>query len=166
VDSPQVEIRRATEDDLPGMEWEGEFRHFRRLYRAAFLDACQGRKTILLAKSDGVIVGQLIVQFGTDLACLPRPELTGYLYSFRVREGFRGRGVGSQLIETAEAALRERDYQQAAIAAAKVNPRARRLYERLGYSVVGEDPGQWSYLDDRGIVRNIAEPAHILAKGL
>ena len=166
VDSLQVEIRPASHGDLPGMEWEGEYRHFRRLYRAAYHDACEGRKMILLAEQVGRVVGQLIVQFGTDLACLQNTGQTGYLYSLRVREGCRGQGVGSRLIETGEGVLREREYPQAAIAAAKDNPRARLLYERLGYAVVGEDPGLWSYLDDRGKVRTVSEPAFILAKRL
>jgi len=164
ADSLEVEIRPASHADLPGMEWEGKYRHFRRLYRAAYQDACDGRKMILIAERAGRIVGQLIVQFGTDLACLENTGLTGYLYSLRVREGHRGQGVGSQLIGTAEEALRERSYRQAAIAAAKDNLRARRLYERLGYSVVGEDPGLWSYLDDRGKARSVSEPAFILTK--
>jgi ribosomal protein S18 acetylase RimI-like enzyme len=70
------------------------------------------------------------------------------------------------LIQQAEESLRQRRIQRVAIAVDKSNPEARRLYERLGYSVVGEDPGEWTYLDDEGQERAVSEPSYILSRSL
>lgn len=166
MDSVGVWIRPATEADLPAMEWDGAYRHFRRLYQAAFAEAKLGRRMILVAEHRGKVVGQIIMQFGSDLTCLQDGPATGFLYSFRVRPPNRNRGLGTRLILEAEAHLRRRAYRWAAIAAAKNNPRARALYERLGYAVVGEDPGVWSFVDDRGALQHVTEPADVLEKVL
>lgn len=64
-------------------------------------------------------------------------ELGGYIKSVAVRQDDRGRGIGSRLIEFAEARIR-REHANVLICASSFNPRARALYERLGYQVVGE----------------------------
>jgi ribosomal protein S18 acetylase RimI-like enzyme len=146
------------------MEWEGEYRRYRHLYRAAYTEAQKGGRLILLAEQDGAIIGQIIARFGSDLAYLEDGSQCGYLYSFRVRPLHRNQGVGTRLIQAAEAALRCRQYGKAVIAAAIDNVGARRLYERLGYQVLTEDPGEWSYIDDRGRMRWVAEPSFIFLK--
>jgi ribosomal protein S18 acetylase RimI-like enzyme len=148
------------------MEWDGEYRRFRRVYEQAFEDARNGRRLILLAELEGQVVGQVIVQLGTSHPAIIDGETTGYLHALRVRPGQRNRGVGTALLEDAENRLRGLGYRQAAIAAAKENPRARKLYERLGYRAIAEDPGEWSYVDDQGRLQSISEPADLLLKGL
>jgi ribosomal protein S18 acetylase RimI-like enzyme len=88
----------------------------------------------------------------------------GYFYSLRVMQPFQGRGIGTALIHEAERLLRERDYESVSIAAAKDNPGAKRLYERLGYEVYMEDAGRWSYVDHEGQVRHVYEPCYLLEK--
>ena len=66
-----------------------------------------------------------------------RGAFVGYIQSVGVRDDSRGRGVGTRLIAFAE----ERIYREAPnvfICASSFNARARKLYERLGYEVVGE----------------------------
>lgn len=159
-------IRPATPDDLPAMEWEGEYRRYRRLYQQAMAEVPSGRCCILLADAGGTVVGQVVVRFGAAPPQLGDVSEVGYLHAVRVRAAFRNRGIGSQLIAEAEALLRRRGFRRAALAVARNNPAARRLYQRLGYSVVAEDPGEWSYLDDEGRLRQVHEPAHIMEKSL
>lgn len=161
-----VSIRTACEQDLPAMEWDGEYRRFRRLYQTAIAEAKMGRRVILVAEVDGSMAGQVFVQLGTSMAILSDGPSTGYFYAFRVRPPYRNRGIGTRLIQVAESEARGRRYRYAAISVAKDNPRARMLYERLGYQVVGEDPGEWSYVDDEGQLRSIREPAYVLEKQL
>jgi ribosomal protein S18 acetylase RimI-like enzyme len=158
-------IRYASTADLPAMEWEGEYRRFRRVYEQAFQDARNGRRLILLAELEGQVVGQVIVQLGTSHPAIADGETTGYLHALRVRPGHRNRGVGTALLEEAEKQLRGLGYRQVAIAAAKENPRARKLYERFGFRAIAEDPGEWSFVDDQGRVQSISEPADLLLKG-
>ncbi len=166
ADCTRAHIRRATPEDLPAMEWEGEYRRYRRLYQQAMAEARGGRACILLADAGGEVVGQVVVRFGSAPPQLGDPADVGYLHAVRVRPAFRNLGIGSQLIAEAEALLRRRGFRRAALAVARDNPAARRLYERLGYTLVADDPGEWSYLDDEGRWRQVHEPAHILQKAL
>jgi [ribosomal protein S18]-alanine N-acetyltransferase len=61
----------------------------------------------------------------------------GYVQSIGVHEDWRGRGLGSRLIAFAEERV-FRDAPNVFICVSSFNPRARALYERLGYAVVGE----------------------------
>jgi ribosomal-protein-alanine N-acetyltransferase len=61
----------------------------------------------------------------------------GYIQTVAVRDGWRGRGLGTALITFAEQRIL-RDEPNVFICASSFNPRARRLSERLGYQVVGE----------------------------
>lgn len=61
----------------------------------------------------------------------------GYIQSVAVRDDRRGLGVGSALIAFAERRIL-RDKPNVFICVSSFNPDARRLYERLGYAVVGE----------------------------
>ena len=61
----------------------------------------------------------------------------GYIQSVAVHERWRGRGLGSALIAFAERRIL-RDQPNVFICVSSFNARARRLYERLGYEVVGE----------------------------
>ena len=157
-------IRPATEADLVALEWGGEYRRFRRLYRTALEEAKRGERVLLVAEVQAGVVGQIFVQLGGAFA--GQPLSSGYLYAFRVRPEYRNMGLGTGLVAEAEAVLQEKGFTQVVIAVAKDNARALRLYERLGYSRFGEDPGQWSYIDDRGKIQDIVEPAFLLAKPL
>ena len=155
-------IRHARETDLSALEWGGEFRRFRRLYRAAFEDSRRGERALLVAEVDGEIVGQLFVQFEGTL--VGDPDTTGYLYAFRVRPAWRNQGIGTALVAEAERRLLSEGLTRAVIAVGKANEPALRLYERLGYTRFGEDPGEWSYIDDHGRIQDIVEPAYLLEK--
>jgi len=68
-----------------------------------------------------------------------RGPLTGYIQTICVSAAFRGSGVGSELVSWAE----RRIFAVAPnvfLFVSSFNDGARRLYERLGYRVVGEVP--------------------------
>jgi ribosomal protein S18 acetylase RimI-like enzyme len=157
-------IREATERDLPSLEWEGEFSRFRYVYRRAMKEAKKGRQTLLVADYNKHIIGQLFILFSTVHAD-PRPiPYTGYLYSFRVKPEYRNRGIGSSLIDRAEEILSERAFQRVLIGVAKINDGAQRLYERHGYHVIAEDPGEWSFFDHENQLQKVVEPTYIMEK--
>jgi len=162
--NPDLRIREAAEEDLPALEWEGQYERFRLVYRRAMKEAQKGRQVLLVADHWGVIVGQIFVLFNTVNAD-PRPQpYTGYLYSFRVKTDFRNQGIGSSLIESAESVLLERSFRRALIGVAKANDDARRLYQRHGYKIVTEDPGEWSFIDHNKQVQRVVEPTFIMEK--
>ena len=81
-------------------------------------------------------------------------------------EMFRGQGIGTRLIQEAEAIIITRNIERVVIAVAKTNPDAKRLYERLGYRIFAEDEGRWHYTDHRGVTHNVHEPCWLLEKFL
>lgn len=166
VDQLAVRIREATEGDLQALEWEGRYKHFRRIYRRAMEEAQRGRRILLVAEVDEKLVGQIFIQLQSRSGKLADGGYSGYLYSFRVRPAYRNRGIGSMLLSAAEQELRERAFERAVIAVAKDNPRARQLYESRGYEFMADDPGNWSYIDHEGNLRHVSEPAEIMQKFL
>ncbi len=162
AEAPSIVIRAARADDLEAMEWEGEYRRYRVVYQRAYAESLRGRRVLLVAELQGLIIGQIFVQVDSTLAA--GRGGAAYLYALRVRPEYRGRGIGTALVREAEALLRERGFARALISVAKDNDAARRLYERLGFEVFGEDAGNWSFIDDQGQVQEVHEPAFLLEK--
>lgn len=166
VEHLAVRIRDAVEADLPAFEWDGEFVHFRRLYRRAFDEAQRGLRFVLVAEQGGAVVGQLFAHLATRWRTHFPGGFSGYLHSFRVKPAYRRMGIGTRLIEHAEERLLAQGFRHAVISVARQNAGARRLYESLGYAVYSEESGDWAYLDHEGRLRHIHEPAFVLHKAL
>ena len=154
-----VVIRNANDQDLEAMEWEGEYRRYRQLYKMALDEARLRRRIVLVAETGGRLIGQILVQLGRSDS-----DGTGYLYAFRVRPAWRNQGIGTRLIQEAEACLVRLGCRRALIAVAKDNPSARRLYERMGYGHYADDPGEWSFTDDIGRLQHIVEPSWLMER--
>lgn len=76
-----IALRLARHDDLPKLEWFGEYRHFRTLYQRSFREQEAGRRLMLLADMRGFPVGQIFVSLRADSASVPA---YAYFYAFRV----------------------------------------------------------------------------------
>ena len=163
----QVQIRVASRDDLPGLEWGGEYSHFRRIFADAYRLMENGNAVMWVAdlNNEGLI-GQLFVQMYHQNHSEVFPDRYAYIYGFRVRPEFRGLGIGSLLLQTAEDDLLYRGFLRIALNVARDNESARRLYERFGYEVVAPEPGIWSYLDDKGKRCYVHEPAWRMEKDI
>jgi ribosomal protein S18 acetylase RimI-like enzyme len=160
-----INIRPARKSDLEAMEWEGEFRHFRSLFANAYERMVNGTSMIWIAEMDGVgLVGQIFLQLVSD-----RPELSdgwqrAYFYSFRIKPQYRNRGLGTKMIQVVEDFLRQRKFSRLTLNVARDNTDAIRLYKRLGYQIVAEEPGIWSYPDDEGKWHTVTEPSWRMEK--
>ena len=157
-------LRTATADDLSKLEWFGQYRHFRNLFRRTFREQQAGHRLMLLATVNNFPIGHIFIQYKTRRAHARAPR--AYFYSFRVMEMFRHQGIGTRLLQEAESIVKDKGLHWATIAAAKDNAAARRLYERQGYRVYGEDSGEWRYIDHRGQTREVKEPCWLLEKKL
>jgi ribosomal-protein-alanine N-acetyltransferase len=160
-----VIIRLVTDEDLPDLEWEGEFAHFRRLYQDAFRRAQRGLSVLWVAVMPaGGVIGQVFIQLQCD-----RPELCNgidraYLYGFRVRPLYRGMGLGTSMLKVCEADLLERGFSFVTLNVARDNHAAIRLYRRHGYRIVAAEPGDWQYFDQNGVLQSVHEPAWRMEK--
>jgi ribosomal protein S18 acetylase RimI-like enzyme len=160
-------IRPILESDLPDLEWDGEFRHFRRLYAEIFESTREGKTLMWAAFLDGAgLIGQLFVQLYSSRPELANGRTRAYIYGFRVRSEYRGLGIGSSMMDVAEKDLATRAFRLVTLNVGKDNPDARRLYERRGYRVVADEPGRWSYINDRGERCEVHEPAWRMEKNL
>jgi len=160
-------IRQAEKRDLIDLEWEGEYTHFRRLYADTFMLVEQGSAVIWIAELNGAgLIGQCFVSLKRNHPDLADGAMKAYLYGFRVKPDFRNHGVGTQIMKMIEKDLQVRDFRQVSLNVGQENLNARRFYERLGYLVVGSDPGFWSYIDDKGKRIDMHEPAWRMVKSL
>ena len=161
----RVRIRHLTSEDLPELEWDGEYKHFRRVYAHAYERMKNGLGLIWVAELPGTgILGQVFLQLICD-----RPELAdghrrAYLYSFRVKPAYQNSGLGSQMMERLEKDLKRKGFRAITLNVAKENTRAQSLYKRRGYYIVAHEPGVWTYIDDEGELREKIEPAWRMEK--
>ena len=163
----QIIIRHAAHKDLPALEWEGEFKHFRHVFAEAYRLKELGDVIMWVTElTDFGLIGQLFIQLYGPHQIQANVNKYAYIYGFRVRPIYRGIGIGSQMLEAAESDLVHRGFERIALNVARDNESARRLYERRGYRVIAPEPGIWSYLDDRGHRRFVNEPAWRMEKQL
>ncbi len=164
---PQVIIRTLRQSDLPALEWDGEYTHFRNVYTAAYERMVKGNAVLWVAALPSEqIIGQVFIQLICDRAELADGVERAYLYSFRIQPTWRNAGLGSRMLATLEYDLRRRGYKSLTLNVAQVNVDAQRLYLRKGFRIVASDPGIWTYLDHHGDWQRVEEPAYRMLKKL
>jgi ribosomal protein S18 acetylase RimI-like enzyme len=125
----RVVIRRCREQDLPALEWFGLFAPQRTLIREVFAAHERGEAVMLVAQVNGEASGQAWVD-------LHRGDGGGAaeLWAVRVMPCLQGCGIGTRLVAAAERVARAAGCTTMELAVETDNPRARRLYECLGYA--------------------------------
>jgi len=101
----------------------------RRDYEASLEIMSDPMREVYVATADGEIAGFVVL--------LMHGVFVGYVQSVGVGPQWRGRGIGSRLMACAERRIL-RDAPNVFITVSSFNAGAQRLYERLGYEVVGE----------------------------
>jgi ribosomal protein S18 acetylase RimI-like enzyme len=136
VDGRILRIRPARQADLDHLLWSGE--HLR-ANRQQILDRqARGEAVVLLPTLDDEPIGHMAV----DVVRL-RDQGGVYLYWLHIRDEFQRNGIGTAVINRAEQVAQEHGRTFSEIAVEKTNTGARRLYERLGYRLVGERLDTW-----------------------
>ncbi|MDB6110269.1 MAG: N-acetyltransferase [Pedosphaera sp.] len=156
-----VTIRTCTAGDLPNLEWFGMFAAHREIIQAAYERQEQGENVMLVADVHGWAVGQLWIDLAKKVE-----QSTGILWALRVFPFLRNLRIGTRLIKVAEQVLRDRGFDCAEIGAEKDDPAARRLYERLGYRLVGSERSEYSYTGPDGVPVHVPVDEWILHKRL
>jgi len=158
-----LEIRAAAESDLADLigAKPDPILHQERLARQA-----RGEVTYLVAGVAGhPVLGYVLVKWRGD----SRHDQFPVLEDLLVRPPFRGRSVGSQLLLHAERLCRERGIGRLGLGVNPTdNPRAKALYERLGYEDAGEPPHYdvYAITDETGQRRLYEDCWHFLTKDL
>lgn len=134
-----------TEDDLSSLGWSGTPSHLVSVRRALDRVASGGVEYLVVRAPDG----HPIAKAGIDYAANPG---AGTLWQMATAHELQGRGIGTHLISVAESRIRERGLSVARLDAEDNNPRARALYERLGYRETGRRSAAWDVEDASGNV--------------
>ncbi len=138
--SRDVAVRLVARDaslvDLPDLEWTGSPTHLRAVeetIRRAWVDEVD--VVVVVAERSGQPVALGAVGCRTDAY--------GELWMLSTHPAWQSLGVGRFLIEALEQRVRERSRGAVRLGVEHDNPRARSLYERLGYRAVGTGLDSW-----------------------
>ncbi len=127
-------IRDLTRDDLPTCAWTG----ISASSMATVLErAGRGEVDYLVVCAPS---GFPVAVGGIDYALIAG---AGTLYQLTVHGAVQSCGIGTLLIGAAEQRIRGRGLHRAELGVEKSNPRARALYQRLGYVAYGSKPESW-----------------------
>ena len=131
-----VVVRDLTEADLDALEWSGSASHLVAVREELCRVQSGEVEYLVAAASSSLPIGKL----GIDYA---RHAGAGTIYQAAVHPALQSCGIGSLLVGEAERRIRARGLTRAELGVERTNPRARALYERLGYVAFGEAPEEW-----------------------
>jgi GNAT superfamily N-acetyltransferase len=158
----EIVIRTLHESDVRLLEWHGG-EDLRSFYDWQWTQHCNGEREVLVADFNAFPIGQVALQWAGKSTHPQIPDIQ----SLRVMETFRGLGIGSRLIEACEQEVLQRGSDQIGIAVGIENPAAQRLYERLGYRIMGAPYNDsWDYVNARGETILVEETIMDLIKTL
>jgi len=129
-------VRDLTAADLPACRWSGGRTHLASI--AGELDRAARSEAEYLAVCPPS--GLPVALGGIDYVKIPG---AGLLWQLAVHEALQSCGIGTILIQAAEQRIRSRGLRWAELGVEECNPRARALYERLGYVAYGSAPESW-----------------------
>jgi CelD/BcsL family acetyltransferase involved in cellulose biosynthesis/GNAT superfamily N-acetyltransferase len=124
-------VRPCQRDDLPTLQWFSMFD--RELIADIFTQHQRGEALMLVAEVNSVPSGQVWVALHPSTS-------SGFLWAIRVFPSLQRRGIGTRLVGAAERALIARGYAYCDLSIEPENLGAQRLYERLGYELLGSVP--------------------------
>lgn len=154
-----VRVRDLLPRDLPACAWSGSATHLRHVERALARTAA-GEVDYLAACTPAdvpVAIG------GVDYRASPG---AGTVWQLTVLPALRSCGLGTLLIRAAEQRIGKRGLRRAELSVEEDNPRARALYERLGYVAYGREPDAWDAEGPDGAVRRHETMCVLMRKGL
>ncbi|MFB6812955.1 GNAT family N-acetyltransferase [Streptomyces sp. NPDC056347] len=141
-----LSVRELTRADLPSCGWTGDAMHVRQL--ADQLRRAEAGEIDYLAVCTPV--GLPVAVGGVDYTV---KEGAGEIWQLGVHPALRSCGIGTLLIRSAERRISARGLTRAELGVEEDNPRARALYERLGYQAYGRGPDSWDVVAEDGSIR-------------
>ncbi|MFD5036783.1 GNAT family N-acetyltransferase [Streptomyces sp. NPDC058377] len=154
-----VQVRDLLPQDLPACTWSGSATHLRHVERE-LARAVAGEVDYLAVCTP---VGVPVAIGGVDYQV---SEGAGTLWQLAVLPALQSSGLGTLLVRAAEGRIRDRGLHRAELAVEEDNPRARALYERLGYVAYGREPDAWDEEGPDGRVRRHETMCVLMGKNL
>jgi ribosomal protein S18 acetylase RimI-like enzyme len=132
----RVIVRDLNIGDIASLGWSGSPAHLASV-REQLGRVPSGEVEYLAAcLPSGVPVGKAEIDYA-------RRAGAGTLCQAAVHPVLQSCGIGTLLVQVAEERITARGYTAAELAVEHDNPRARALYERLGYVAYGSEPDEW-----------------------
>jgi ribosomal protein S18 acetylase RimI-like enzyme len=140
VSVPEIVITLAVRDleprDLPSCAWSGRATHLAAITRALERARLGEVEYLAACPPSGLPMGLGAI----DYAKTPG---AGTIWMLEVHPALQSCGIGTVLIQAAEQRIRARKLHRAELGVEDSNPRARSLYEKLGYAAYGSEPDSW-----------------------
>ena len=152
-------VRDLTTEDLPACAWSGSARDITQLGKT--LERARRREVDYLAVCPPS--GLPVALGGVDYTLSPG---AGTLWQLAVHGAVQSCGIGTLLTEAAEQRIRARGLDRAELAVEEGNPRARALYERLGYVAYGRQLEAWDQEAEDGSVERYETMCTLMRKQL
>jgi ribosomal protein S18 acetylase RimI-like enzyme len=146
-------------DDLQSIGWSGTPSHVRSV-RDALDRVGFGEVEYLAVRAPD---GRPVSKGGIDYAA---HQGAGTFWQLATHPDLQGLGLGTRLIEEGERRIRNRGVEWAVVGVEPSNPRARALYERLGYEPFGREHASWTTEDQRGRLVPYETEVELLRKRL
>jgi ribosomal protein S18 acetylase RimI-like enzyme len=131
-----VVVRDLAEADLDALEWSGTASHLvavrEELRRVESFEV----EYLVAAASSDLPVGKAGIDYAKHTGA-------GTIYQAAVHPALQSCGIGTLLMGEAERRIRARGRAYAELGVEQNNPRARALYERLGYVAYADAPDEW-----------------------
>ena len=164
------EIKPLAEDEIPLLDTHLDPERLAGRHGERFAQQRDGRLTYLIAWLDGVPIGHTMARWEgtTDAFVAERISGCAHIEDLFVMPELRSRGIGARILAHAEGLAVERGFARIGLAVGVDNPRARALYEWLGYADAGFGAFEigGTYRNARGEERAWREVCEYLVKGL
>jgi ribosomal protein S18 acetylase RimI-like enzyme len=132
----QLSVRDLVHADLASCGWAGSDRHLADV--AEQLERVRTGEVDYLAVCPATDIP--VAKGGVDYQV---KEGVGTLWQLAVHPALRSCGIGAFLVAAGERRIRDRGLRRAELGVEESNPRARALYERLGYVAYDRRPDSW-----------------------
>lgn len=141
----RVSIGDLTRDELDLIAWSGSASHIKNV--SGQLDRRDAGAVDYLVVRDHE--RSPVAKGAVDYEEVPG---AGTIMQLATRSDLEGRGYARMVIEEAESRIRERGIRTAVMGVEPENERARRLYEFLGYKMLGERETGWEHELEDGTI--------------
>ncbi|MER7733999.1 N-acetyltransferase [Streptomyces erythrochromogenes] len=155
----KLSARDLTPADLASCGWAGSDHHLAGVARQ--LERVRTGEVDYLAICTGADVP--VAKGGVDYRVT---EGAGTLWQLAVHPALQSCGIGTFLVESAELRIRSRGLRWAELGVEESNPRARALYERLGYVAHDRRPDAWDEQAPDGSLRRRETMCTLMRKEL
>lgn len=128
-----MEIRKLAAAELRVLTELFEYNDPEQMLHACAEDIQSKAIDIFVLYDNNIPIGELRARYESDDENFALKGKRAYLYAFRIRADFRGKGYGSYLLSSVLSILRENGYHEFTVGVEDDNPTAIHMYRSVGF---------------------------------